>query len=46
MYMLIIKISGILINNVVKGRIINSSVIGIGINVNQTILIKNTLPLL
>jgi len=30
------KISGILINNIVKGRIINSSVIGIGINVNQT----------
>ena len=30
------KISGILINNIVKGGIINSSVIGIGINVNQT----------
>ena len=30
------KISGILINNMVKGGIINSSVIGIGINVNQT----------
>ena len=30
------KISGILINNVVKSGIINSSVIGIGINVNQT----------
>ena len=30
------KISGILINNDVKGGIINSSVIGIGINVNQT----------
>ena len=30
------KISGILINNTVKARIINSSVIGIGINVNQT----------
>ena len=34
------KISGILINNLVKGRIINSSVIGIGINVNQTIFNK------
>jgi len=30
------KISGILINNTVKGGIIKSSVIGIGINVNQT----------
>ena len=30
------KISGILINNIAKGGIINSSVIGIGINVNQT----------
>ena len=30
------KISGILINNIVKGGIINSSIIGIGINVNQT----------
>ena len=30
------KISGILLNNYVKGGIINSSVIGIGINVNQT----------
>ena len=30
------KFSGILINNMVKGGIINSSVIGIGINVNQT----------
>ena len=30
------KISGILINNIVKGGIINSSVIGIGLNVNQT----------
>ena len=34
------KISGILINNDVKGGIINSSVIGIGINVNQTIFNK------
>ena len=30
------KISGILINNIVKDGLINSSVIGIGINVNQT----------
>ena len=30
------KISGILINNIVKGGIINSSVIGISANVNQT----------
>ena len=30
------KISGILINNIVKCGIINSSIIGIGINVNQT----------
>ena len=34
------KISGILINNAIKGKIINSSVIGIGINVNQTIFNK------
>ena len=31
------KISGILIENSVKGKLINESVIGVGINVNQKI---------
>ncbi len=30
------KIAGILINNTLAGRIINSSIIGIGLNINQT----------
>lgn len=35
------KIAGILIENTFKGKYINASVIGIGINVNQSIFSKN-----
>ncbi len=35
------KIAGILIENVLQGSLINSSIIGIGININQTLFSKN-----